>query len=95
MGTRRGPVDVVQNAMLLVLMGVLAEYMDFCNQKYAKILKHGSTRWLSLARCIQRTLEKYAGLKSYFLSEHFPDSRFERLLLVSGLGFGLGQSCFA
>lgn len=59
--------------------GVLAEYMKFCNQKYAKILKHGSTRWLSLERCIQRTLEKYSGLKSYFLSELFSESRFVRL----------------
>ena len=59
--------------------GVLAEYMEFCNQEYAKILKHGSTRWLSLERCIQRTLEKYSGLKSYFLSEHFSESRFMRL----------------
>ena len=42
--------------------GVLAEYMEFCNQEYAKILKHGSTRWLSLERCIQRTSEKYSGL---------------------------------
>jgi len=59
--------------------GVLAEYMEFCDQEYAKILKHGSTRWLSLERCVQRTLEKYAGLKSYFLSESFAEARFERL----------------
>ena len=59
--------------------GVLVEYMDFCDQEYAKILKHVSTKWLSFERCIQRTLEKYASLKSYFLSEHFADSRFKRL----------------
>lgn len=59
--------------------GVLVDYMAFCDQEYAKILKHVSTRWLSLERCIQRTLEKYAGLKSYFLSEDFADSRFKRL----------------
>ena len=58
--------------------GVLAEYMEFCNEEKAKILKHGSTRWLSLERCIQRTLEKYSGLKSYFLGEHYSESRFMR-----------------
>lgn len=52
--------------------GVLAEYMDFRNQEYAKILTHGSTKCIII-------LEKYARLKSYFLSEHFADSRFERL----------------
>lgn len=58
---------------------MLTEYMDFCGQEYAKILKHGSTRWLSMERCLQRILEKDAGLKSYFRSENFADSRFERL----------------
>ena len=53
--------------------GVLAEYVEFCDQ----IVKHGSTRWLSLERCVQRTLEKYGGLKSYFLSESFAEARFE------------------
>jgi hypothetical protein len=59
--------------------GTLVEYMEFCNQEYAKILKHSSTRWLSLERCVERTIKKYAGLKSYFLSEHFADARFQRL----------------
>ena len=39
--------------------------MELCGHEYAKILKHVSTRWLSLERCVQRTLEKYSGLKSY------------------------------
>ena len=47
--------------------GVLTEYMDFRNQEYAKILTHGSTR------CI------YWKSMLLFLSEHFADSRFERL----------------
>ena len=38
--------------------GILLEYMQFCNQGYGKILKHSSTMWLSLERCVQRTLEK-------------------------------------
>ena len=45
--------------------GVLLEYMELCGHEYAKILKHVSTRWLSLERCVQQTLEKYSGLKSY------------------------------
>ena len=59
--------------------GVLLGYMEFCGHEYSKILKHVSTRWLSLERCVQRTLEKYSGLKSYFLSEEFADQRFSRL----------------
>jgi hypothetical protein len=58
--------------------GILAEYMEFCDLEYAKILKHVSTRWLSLERCVLRILQKYEGLKSYFLSEHFAEARFER-----------------
>ena len=42
--------------------GVLAEYMEFCDQEYAKI-----PRLLSLEQCVQCTLEKYAGLKSYLV----------------------------
>ncbi|XP_056003345.1 uncharacterized protein LOC125662754 isoform X2 [Ostrea edulis] len=33
-----------------------------------KILKHCSTRWLSLERCVQRTLQRWPALKSYFQS---------------------------
>lgn len=61
------------------IKGVLVEYMQFCDQEYAKILKHVSTRWLSLERCVERALQKYAGLKSYFISEDFADARFQRL----------------
>jgi len=32
------------------------------------ILKHSSTRWLSLLRCVGRYIEQFEGLKSYFLS---------------------------
>ena len=58
---------------------VLLEYMELCGHEYVKISKHVSTRWLSLERCVQRTLEKYSGLKSYFLNEEFADQRFSRL----------------
>ncbi len=46
-----------------------AEYTEFCNQEYRKILKHVSTRWLSLEKTITRVLKQYASLKSYFISE--------------------------
>lgn len=47
----------------------LAGYCDFCDTQYRKILKHISTRWLSLDLAVQRTLQQYASLRSYFLSE--------------------------
>ena len=59
--------------------GVLVEYMEFCDQDYMKILKHCSTRWLSLEWCVEQCLKKFAGLKSYFLSDDFGDARFQRL----------------
>ncbi len=33
-----------------------------------EILKHCTTRWLSLLRCVGRYISQYDGLKSYFLS---------------------------
>ena len=59
--------------------GKLSEYFEFCDQDYQKVLKHVSTRWLSLERCVERALKKFPSLKAYFLSESFPDQRFGRL----------------
>ena len=47
----------------------LMDYCTFCDTQYRKVLKHISTRWLSLELAIDRTLRVYSGLKSYFLSE--------------------------
>lgn len=47
----------------------LAEYCTFCDIQYRKILKHVSTRWLSLELAIDRTLRQYPALQSFFLSE--------------------------
>ena len=58
---------------------ILKEYNEFCDQEYADIVEHASTRWLSLEKCVARELEKFEGIKSYFLSEKFPDARFKRL----------------
>ena len=47
----------------------LVEYCVFCDTEYRKILKHVSTRWLTLELTVDRTLRVYPGLKSYFGSE--------------------------
>ena len=57
----------------------LAEYAEFCDQEYRKILKHVSTRWLSLEKVVTRTLLQYQSLKTYFLSENDSAARFKRL----------------
>lgn len=57
----------------------LAEYAEFCDQDYRQIVKHVSTRWLSLEKSVARTLTQYASLKSYFLSEQESTARFKRL----------------
>lgn len=57
----------------------LAEYVEFCDQEYRKIIKHVSTRWLSLERVVTRTLLQYQSLKTYFLSENDSAARFKRL----------------
>ena len=58
---------------------ILKEYYEFCDTEYEEVIKFISTRWLCLELCINRELKKYEGLKSYFLSEEFPDARFKRL----------------
>lgn len=47
----------------------LAGYYQFCDLEYRKIIKHISTRWLSLESAVHRTLLQYAGLRAFFLSE--------------------------
>ena len=59
--------------------GNLSEYFEFCDQDYQKVLKHVSTQWLSLERCVERALKKFPSLKAYFLSENFSNQRFKRL----------------
>ncbi|CAG2237125.1 unnamed protein product [Mytilus edulis] len=44
------------------------EYLSFCDVEPLKILKHVSTRWLSLHTCITRILHHWPALKSYFNS---------------------------
>ena len=47
----------------------LDSYCSFCDTSYREIIKHVSTRWLSLGRAVGRTLQQYEVLKSYFSSE--------------------------
>lgn len=47
--------------------------------EYRKVLKHVSTRWLSLETAINRTLKQYSALQSYFKSEGLKEARFKRL----------------
>ena len=48
------------------------EFADFWHSLFTTepqaILKHCPTRWLSLLRCVNRYLNQYEGLKSYFVS---------------------------
>lgn len=46
----------------------LEEFCTFCDTTYAQMIKYVSTCWLSLESAVTRILQKYAGLKSYFLS---------------------------
>ena len=57
----------------------LHDYCCFCDVEYKQVLKHVSTRWLSLERAVERILKVYNGLKSYFLSESESQARFKRL----------------
>ena len=47
---------------------IFQSYQVFCDVETRKILKHSSTRWMSLMKCIDRVLRQYDALKSYFSS---------------------------
>ena len=44
------------------------EFLEFCDVAPLKILKHASTRWLSLEKCVNRFLQQWPALLSYFES---------------------------
>ena len=46
----------------------LKEYADFCCMEFKKVLKHCDTLWLSLTKAVNRTLEMWKPLLSYFTS---------------------------
>lgn len=57
----------------------LKEYCQFCDHSYRSVIKHVSTRWLSLELAIERCLKQFRGLASYFKSENESQARFRRL----------------
>jgi len=57
----------------------LYSYCNFCDQEYRDIVKHVSTRWLSLERAVERSLKQLPSLTSYFKSESESQARFLRL----------------
>ena len=44
------------------------EYQEFCGVQMQCVLKHATTRWLSLQKCINRTIRQWPALMSYFTS---------------------------
>ena len=62
----------------------VVEYCCFCNVWYRKIVKHVSTRWLSLEAAVEHVLKVYNGLRSHFMSESCSQARFQRLQLLFG-----------
>ena len=44
------------------------EFMNLNNNEVEKVVNHVCTRWLSLGKCLERTLMQWDSLESYFLS---------------------------
>ena len=57
----------------------LEEFCIFCDTTYKEVIAHVSTRWLSLEQAINRILELYVSLASYFKSTSEYQARFGRL----------------
>ena len=51
----------------------LRENMEFTNTEVKKIIKHVTTKWLSLGKSVGRTLMQWEALRSYFISEFEED----------------------
>ena len=60
------------------------EFQIFVGVDLQEILKHVSTRWLSLAKCIKRMLSQWPALKAYFNSNAEKD-RPGRVKRICGL----------
>ncbi|XP_060775583.1 uncharacterized protein LOC132885202 [Neoarius graeffei] len=56
--------------------GYLTEFCDLHESEYMEILSHISIRWLSLEHCLNRILQQYKPLSSYFKSANEKQPRF-------------------
>ena len=54
---------------LAVRVKELKQFCDFVDIEYQRILQHGNTRFLSLLSALQRILEMFERLRSYFNSQ--------------------------
>lgn len=54
--------------------GILAEFCDFCDNDYREIVRH------VVVKAVNRVLQLYPSLESYFKSENESQARFGRLL---------------
>lgn len=59
--------------------GILREFCSFCDSDYHEIVRYVSVRWLSLEKAVNRILQLYRSLESYFKSEAESQARFKRL----------------
>ena len=46
----------------------LEEFCEFCDVEFREMLRHVTTRWLSLNPAVSRILQSWTALKSYFIS---------------------------
>lgn len=61
-------------------MRIFESYQIFTESKPHKLLKAGQTRWLSLELCVNRLLEQYESLLSYFRSTDESSAIVQRIL---------------
>ena len=59
--------------------GILREFCSFCDSDYREVVRYVSVRWLSLEKAVNRILQLYTSLQSYFKSEAESQARFKRL----------------
>ena len=60
--------------------GILMEFCEFCDSTYREIIRFINVRWLSLEKAVNRLLQMYVSLQSYFKSESERQARFQRLV---------------
>ena len=58
--------------------GILKDFCEFCESNYRQIIRYVSVRWLSLEKAVNRILQLYKSLQSYFRSESESQAWFVR-----------------